>query len=48
MLEINRSMSLSNIDSKSAYSASKKQEVSGGNGNPMGLPGIPRDGAGFR
>ena len=43
-----RSISLSNIDSKSAYSSTRKNEKSGGNGNPMGLPGIPRDGAGIR
>ena len=46
-----RSLSLSNIDSKSQYSSTRKNEkamMAGGNGNPMGLPGIPRDGVGIR
>lgn len=46
--DIDRSISLSNIDSKSQYSSTRKHEKSGGNGNPMGLPGLPRDGAGIR
>ena len=42
---MNRSLSLSNIDNNSQRS---RRSLGGGNGNPMGLPGIPRDGVGIR